>query len=61
MAQFVLAKTLIKPDSWRLFRYVRADYVRGYENAGKGALALEAASDTATINALYQEAKGHDE
>jgi len=56
-----VGRLVLKPDSWRLFRYVRADYVRGYENAGKGTLALEAASDTATINSLYQEAKSHDE
>lgn len=60
LSAYGVGKMVLKPDAWRLFRYVRTDYVRGYENASKVALALEAISDTATMNSMYQEAKNHD-
>jgi len=60
LSAYSLSKLILKPDAWRLFRYVRSDYIRGYENSSKAALALEALSDTATINALYLEAKSGD-
>ncbi|MBP5946895.1 MULTISPECIES: DUF4225 domain-containing protein [unclassified Pseudomonas] len=28
-------RLILKPDAWRLFRYVRADYVRVYEDSNK--------------------------
>ena len=60
LSAYGVGRMVLKPDAWRLFRYVRTDYVRGYENASKVVLALEAISDTATMNSMYQEAKNHD-
>lgn len=60
LSAYGVGRMVLKPDAWRLFRYVRTDYVRGYENASKGALTLEAISDTATMNSMYQETKSHD-
>ena len=60
LSAYGVGRMVLKPDAWRLFRYVRTDYVRGYENTSKGALTLEAISDTATMNSMYQEMKNHD-
>lgn len=61
LSAYGVGRLVLKPDSWRLFRYIRTDYVRGYENASKGALTIEAISDTATMNSMYQETKKYDE
>ncbi|VVO04487.1 hypothetical protein PS718_02933 [Pseudomonas fluorescens] len=47
-------------SAWRLFRYVRADYVRVYENSNKTASIFGAFSDVTTINSVYQEVKKND-
>ncbi|WP_230392782.1 DUF4225 domain-containing protein [Pseudomonas guariconensis] len=60
LSAYSLSKLMLKPDAWRLFRYVRSDYVRGYENSSKAALALEAISDTTTVNSLYLETQSGD-
>jgi hypothetical protein len=44
-----------------LFRYIGADYIRGYEKARKSALCLEALSDTITINSMYGEKNSSDD
>lgn len=57
LSAYGVGRLVLKPDSWRLFRYVRTDYVRGYENASKAALSFEVLSDGVTINPLHSEAK----
>jgi hypothetical protein len=57
LSAFGVGRLVLKPDSWRLFRYVRADYVRGYEAASKGALSFEVLSNGVTINSLHEESK----
>lgn len=61
LSAYGVGRLVLKPDSWRLFRYVRTDYVRGYEAASKGALSFEVLSDGVTINSLHQESKRKDE
>ncbi|WP_412071138.1 hypothetical protein [Pseudomonas fluorescens] len=50
----------MKLDAWRLFRYVHADYVRGYQNSSKAALMLEAVFNTITIGTMYRQAADND-
>ncbi|AKF53473.1 Protein of unknown function (DUF4225) [Pseudomonas syringae pv. syringae HS191] len=57
LSAFGLARTVLKPDAWRLFKYVRTDYVRGYTEASKKGLFLEATSDGFTINSIHDELK----
>ncbi|MCU1776843.1 DUF4225 domain-containing protein [Pseudomonas sp. 14P_5.3_Bac1] len=57
MSAYGAGRLVLKPDSWRLFRYVRTDYQRGYVDASKAALVLDAAADISTINVLYKEYK----
>ncbi|VVO04462.1 hypothetical protein PS718_02931 [Pseudomonas fluorescens] len=54
-------RLILKPDAWRLFRYVRADYVRGHEGSSKISLLIESVSGAATVDALYQEVKNNDQ
>lgn len=61
LSVYGVAGQVLKPDAWRLFRYVRADYVRGYEKATKSALTFEATSNAITINSIYKEKKISDE
>lgn len=57
MSAYGAGRLVLRLDSWRLFRYVRADYQRGYVDASKAALVLDAAADISTINVLYKEYK----
>ncbi|KAF2395274.1 DUF4225 domain-containing protein [Pseudomonas frederiksbergensis] len=50
-----LFRLTLKPDAWRLFRYVRTDYVRSYKNMGKSSIGLEVHTNVQTINQLQQE------
>jgi hypothetical protein len=61
LSAYGVGRLVLKPDSWRLFRYVRTDYVRGYEAVSKGALSFEVLSDGVTINSLREESKRKDE
>ncbi|MFJ2318744.1 DUF4225 domain-containing protein [Pseudomonas sp. NPDC087817] len=61
LSVYGLGRLVLKPDAWRLFRYVHSDYVRGYENSSKTALTLEAASDAITIESMYWQVKDNDE
>ncbi len=61
LSVYGVAGQVLKPDAWRLFRYVRADYVRRYEKATKSALTFEATSNAITINSIYKEKKISDE
>ncbi|MGW8466963.1 DUF4225 domain-containing protein [Pseudomonas sp. CLCA07] len=45
----------LKPDAWRLFRYVRTDYVRAYKNMGPGSRILEAHTNFQTMKQVQQE------
>jgi hypothetical protein len=52
-----LGRHVLKPDAWRLFRYVRTDYVRSYKNMGAGALSFEIYTDLQTVKQLSEEAE----
>ncbi|MCF4996334.1 DUF4225 domain-containing protein [Pseudomonas syringae] len=57
LSVYGLGRYVLKPDTWRLFRYIRADYVRSYKGMGSGAWGLEIHTDFQTGKQLYQEAK----
>lgn len=61
LSAYGVFRLVLKPDSWRLFRFVRADYVRGYANTSKKGLSLEVLSDGVTMSTMYHEAGNHDE
>jgi hypothetical protein len=57
MSAYGVSRLVLKPDAWRLFRYVRSDYQRAYIEASKKALGFGMVSDGVTINSLYLENK----
>lgn len=61
LSAYGVGRLILKPDAWRLFRYVRTDYVRGYENASKTALSFEVLSNGVTIESMYPGARDNDE
>ncbi|MFY0730663.1 DUF4225 domain-containing protein [Pseudomonas sp. NFX15] len=50
-------RMVLKPDSWRLFRHLRTDYVRAYKNSSAPAFLLERSSDAMTIDNLNEQWK----
>jgi len=50
-----LFRHTLKPDAWRLFRYIKTDYVRAYSNMGPSSLTLEAHTNFQTVKQIQQE------
>ena len=48
-----IGKMVLKPDSWRLFRYVNTDYIRGYQQATRGGFIFDRLMDSATAESMY--------
>ena len=48
-----IVKMVLKPDSWRLFRYINTDYVRGYQQATRGGFVFDRLMDSATAKNMY--------
>jgi len=55
MSGYGAGRLMLKPDAWRLFRYVKTDYIRGYEKAGSVSLMLDTASGFITLDAITGE------
>ncbi|MDX9663572.1 DUF4225 domain-containing protein [Pseudomonas sp. P5_152] len=48
-----IGRMVLKPDAWRLFRYVNTDYVRGYQQAARGGFIFDRLMDSATVKTMY--------
>lgn len=48
-----IVKMVLKPDSWRLFRYINTDYARGYQQATRGGFVFDRLMDSATAKNMY--------
>lgn len=48
-----------KPGAWRLFKYLRSDYQRGYELASKASLATDGISTGYTLYGMEKEVKNN--
>lgn len=59
LSAYGVSRLVLKPDSWRLFRYVRTDYVRMYERSSKAALSFEVISNASTAGSMYLEVEKH--
>lgn len=57
LSAYGLGRYVLKPDAWRLFRYIRTDYARSYKGMGASAWGLEIHTDFQTAKQVYQEAK----
>lgn len=54
MSVYGVTKLVLKPDSWRLFRYIGTDYVRAYRNTSVPALVLDRAADALTVDGMHK-------
>lgn len=57
LSAYGLGRYVLKPDAWRLFRYIGTDYARSYKSMGASAWGLEIRTDFQTAKQLYQEAQ----
>lgn len=48
-----IGKMVLKPDAWRLFRYVHTDYVRAYRNATLHGFSFERIMDIIVVKNIY--------
>lgn len=60
MSAYGLLRLRLRPDAWRLFRYVRTDYVRAYQMVSKPALLIDGVSGGITLDAIRDEATRRD-
>jgi len=57
LSVYGLNRLVLRPDAWRLFRYVRTDYVRAYRTMTPKALILEWHIIHQTGKQVHKEAK----
>ncbi len=54
LSGYGLGRMVLKPDAWRLFRFIPADYIRNIKTMGAPALTIEALGDALTIKSVYE-------
>ncbi|MCH4873423.1 DUF4225 domain-containing protein [Pseudomonas sp. TMW22091] len=47
-------RLVLKPESWRLFRHIRSDYLYGYQRNTVGGAAIGKVSDVNTLQTLFE-------
>ena len=52
LSAYGMGRLIIKPESWRLYRYLMSDYVRGIKEMSRFDLGVEIYSDSMTIKSL---------
>lgn len=57
MSVYGAGRLLVRPEAWRLFRYVHSDYVRAYKTSRISTLATDAISGTLTLSSMHEAAK----
>lgn len=55
MSVYGLTRIVLKPDAWRLFRYIKTDYIRAYKTMAPQALILEGQTTLQTGRQVYEE------
>lgn len=57
LSVYSAARHVLKPDAWRLFRYIPTDYIRAYRTMTPTTMSVEAYTDFQTIKQMYNEEK----
>jgi hypothetical protein len=57
LSAYSVARRVLKPDAWRLFRYLDTDRIRAYKTMQPISLTTEAAVDAMTLKQIHQEFK----
>ena len=50
-------RLVLKPESWRLFRHVRADFIRGYKFSNRSEFVFNRGADAITVKVVHDEWK----
>ncbi|WP_240042200.1 DUF4225 domain-containing protein [Photorhabdus khanii] len=53
LSGYGLLRNILKPEAWRLFKYINQDYIRSYKNMNGYALGFEIGVDGITIKSTY--------
>ncbi|GFM64866.1 hypothetical protein PSCICJ_09840 [Pseudomonas cichorii] len=59
LSAYGAGRLVLKPDAWRLFKYVRTDYIRAYKTTPSSILYIERSSDAITSKNIYEEWKSN--
>lgn len=54
LSAYGMVKLSLKPDAWRLFRYINVDYLRNINLMTRTELAIEVYNNTMTIKSMYE-------
>lgn len=57
LSVYSAARHVLKPDAWRLFRYIPTDYIRAYKTMTPTTMGIEVYTDFQTIKQMYDEEK----
>jgi hypothetical protein len=57
LTAFGVGRMVLKPDAWRLFRFINTDYIRSYKAMGGSALIFEGINKGVTGRTMYLEYK----
>ncbi len=57
LSVYSAARYVLKPDAWRLFRYIPTDYIRVYKTMPPTTMGIEAYTDFQTIKQMHGEEK----
>ncbi len=53
LSGYGLGRQVLKPDAWKLFRYIKTDYTRGWKLMGDAELGVELIGDANTVLGIY--------
>jgi Protein of unknown function (DUF4225) len=52
LSGYGMARIVLKPESWRLFRYIPTNYVINIKTMGYGSLEIEAVGNMLSVKAI---------
>ncbi|MBS9439237.1 DUF4225 domain-containing protein [Photorhabdus noenieputensis] len=58
LSGYGMARSVVRPGTFRLFRYIKTDYIRGWQEMGKVPLLAELIGDMVTSFSIYSISKG---
>lgn len=53
LSGYGLGRQVLKPDTWKLFRYIKTDYTRGWKLMGDAELGVELIGDANTVLGIH--------
>lgn len=57
MSAYGAGRLVLREDAWRLFRYIRTDYIRAFRKSSPTALTIDRTADAITVDGMHSEWK----